>query len=181
MQKMLVPLFALGLLAAAPFAHAAASTDRIGLVDVQAIIVQSSAGKAAHAQMEAFRAQQEAIMKKKGEKLQQEHDAIEKNASIQTDAAQKEAQAQFQKEVQAFQAEGQKRQQELQKKSQALLQPIQAKLFNVIQVYAQQHGYGMILDKSVAIYNEDSLDLTDEISAAFKKAEASASAKGGSK
>ena len=177
MQKTFIALFALGLLAAAPFAQAA-GTDRIGVVDAQSILAQSEAGKAVQAQLKAFGAQQAAALKSQEAKLKKEHDAIEKNASIQTEAAQKQAQAEFQKKFQAYQADAQKRQQAFDKKREELITPLQAKLFNVIHDYAVRNGYELILDKGAAIYNKDSLDLTDQILKAFEKTEAQAAAKG---
>lgn len=175
MQKTFVALFALGLLAAAPFAQAAGA-ERIGLVDPQAVLAQSKSGQAAQAQMKAFGAQQKAALKAEEAKLRQEQEALKKNASIQTAAAQKAAQAKFQKDVQAYQDDLQKRQQAMQQKSEELIKPLQAELYNVIQDYAEHHGYDLILNKGAAIYNVDSIDLTDEILAAFKKAEAKSAA-----
>lgn len=171
MQKTFVALFALGLLAAAPFARAA-TTERIGLVDYQAVLAQSQSGQAAQAQMKAFRTQQETALKKEQAKLNQEQEALKKNASIETATSQKAAREKFQKDVQAYQEDLQKRQQAMQQKSEELLKPLQAKLYNVIKAYAVSHGYDLILDKGAAIYNVDSIDLTDKILAAFKKAEA---------
>ena len=169
MRRIFAAFLAAGLVAAAPFAHAAGT--KVGLVDWQSVLQQSKAGQEVQQQMQAFGKRLQAEDQKAQQKLRTEQQQLKKNSSIETKASQKKAEGKFRKDVQAYRQASQQRQQKFQKKRASLLGPLQASLENVIQKYAKQHGYELILDKSTAVYNEDSMDITSAILKAFNAAQ----------
>lgn len=170
MHKLFVGLLALGLVAGAPLAHAAA-TEKVGVVDPNQILGQSTAGHEVQAKIKAYAAKEQKWADEQKSHLQKEHDDLQKNASVVTAAAHKKAEQQFQQDVQNYQQEAQKRQQDFQQMRQSYLTPLEGELAKVIKAYAINHGYDLIIDQGAAIYNADDLDLSAAILKAFNAAQ----------
>jgi|GEM_PF-1031479 len=169
MRRTLTAILAVGLVAAAPLAHAAGT--KVGLVDWQSVLQQSKAGQEVQQQMQTFGKQLQAQEQKAQAKLKKEQQQFKNNASIEKPAQQKQDKKKFQQDVQAYRQAQQQRRQQFQRKRAQLLEPLQASLENVIQKFAKQNGYDLILDKSAAVYNADAMDVTSAVLKAFDAAQ----------
>ncbi len=170
MRRFLALALALGLVAT-PLLASAAGNGKVGVLNVGQVLAQSKAGKEVQKELQAFGNQQRAALEKERSKLEKEQKQLKSNASIETKAAQKAAQERFGKDVKAFQEDAQKRRQAFDKKRASFVQPLQAKLQEVVADYAKRHGYDLIVDDSVAIYNADGIDVTNAILKAFNAAQ----------
>lgn len=171
MRKPFSSFLLIGLLAAmAPLAQAAGS-GKVGVIDAQSVLAQSTAGKEVQAQVKAYYDKQHQWAQDQQAKLQKEQNDLQKNQGVMGADAVKKQQAQLQQDYQAYQQEYQKRQQEFQQYQQSRLQPLQASLYDVVQKYAKQNGYDLVLDKGAVVYNDDALDITDAVLKAFNAAQ----------
>lgn len=172
MRKPFSSFILIGLLAAAAPLAQAAGGGKIGVLDWQKVLALSSAGKEVQSEMQAYVGKQQQWVKDQQAKLQKEQDDLTKNKSVLGQDAQQKQESQLQQDYQAYQQEGQKRQQDTQRYQQSLLEPLQAKLEDVVQKYAKDNGYDLILDKSAVVYSGDNApDITDAILKAFNAAQ----------
>lgn len=170
MRKFLIGFAALAMLAAAPLVHAA--QGKIGIVDVQYVLARSAAGQAVQAKLKSLSQEKSKALKARQKRLKQERQALQKNASIQSQAARKQSLKQFKSHLLDYRKSVKKSSASMAKQRRKLLQPLKATLYNVISGYADQHGYSMVLRKRIAVYFQDGRDLTNEILKAFNAAEA---------
>lgn len=170
-MRRFVPAFvALGLMVGPALAQAA-SSGKIGVVDVGSVLEHSAAGHEIQGQLQVYGKQLQAQEQQDQTRLKKEQEDLKKNQSIETQAAQKQADEKFRKDIQAYQQASQKRQQEFQEKQASLLTPLRAKLDDVVEKYAKRHGFELILDKRAAIYSAGSIDLTAQVLKALNAAQ----------
>ncbi|HKI80947.1 MAG TPA: OmpH family outer membrane protein [Pseudodesulfovibrio sp.] len=168
MRRFSVAFLALALVAA-PAAMAAG--NKVGLIDMQKLLAQSTAGQEVRQELKGFGTQLQAKMNSTQDKLKKEQQELQKNAKIETEAQQKKAQDTFKSHVQAYQQQAHQAQQSFQQKRASLMVPLQAKLEDVVSAYAKQHGYDLIIDSQAVVYNAPGLDVADAIVKAFNKAQ----------
>lgn len=171
MRRLSAATFFILALAAAPLALAAGNSTKVGVIDVQSVLQQSQAGQEVMQQIQAYGKQLQSQMSPEQDKLKKEEEDLRRNAKIESKAQQKKAQETFQSHVQAYQAKAQKARKSFQEKRAALMIPLQAKLHDVVQAYAKEHGFELVLDGQAAIYNASGLDITDAVLKAFNKAQ----------
>ena len=171
MRRLSAATFLILAVAAAPLALAAGNNTKVGIIDAQSVLQRSQAGQEVMQQLKAYGSQLQSQIKAQGEKLQKERDAYERNSKIEGKAERQKAQQTLSEHFQAFQKAQQKANKAFDEKRAAYMIPLRAKLQDLVQKYAQEHGFGMIIDASTVIYNKDGLDITDAILKAFNKAQ----------
>lgn len=160
--------FLIGLFAAAALfvsgAAAAATTSKIGVIDVNYIVSHSKRGEAAHDALQALYNKKKASLDKEKAKLEATKADLQKVKNKKTDDFQKKVAA-FQQSAGEFQQNVQNSQNEVEKRRSDLLQPIIQDMKKVLADYAKKHGYTLILNRTTqaVAYASDSYDLNDEI------------------
>jgi outer membrane protein len=164
------------LLAAGPAATAA--TPKIGVVDLQAVIANSNAGQAAQKKLKSLVSQKRKEIGARRKKLVAIKKAVDSNAKKKSAKARKKRKKllnEYQKALNEYQQDLSMNQQDLDAQKQSLLSPIQTRLGKVLNEYAKDHDYSIILNKDVggALYATSNYDITTEVTEAMDKAEKS--------
>jgi len=148
---------------------------RVGVIDPQAVIEQSKAGRRALAGLKEHAQARETVMKndqKELEKLQEELAASKDKLSAEE---QKRKQERFSQRFQEWQKRGQEFQAELGQKQRELVQEYMKKIQQATNIVAKRHGFDLVIDKGsentlrIALYHRDGLDLTNEVVKEFNK------------
>jgi outer membrane protein len=143
----------------------AADAPRLGVIDVQQIILESKAGKKARDKVEVERnLKQKEITAKEEEasKLQLE---FEKQSSLLSEATRKDKQEALDKKVRDLKRLYDDFTRELQKKEGEYVREIFKEVSEVVRVYGKEKGYTLILERSQInlLYWADEIDLTKQI------------------
>ena len=148
-----------------------AAETKIGYVDMQKAIQETSTGKKAKKDLEKeFNAKKVELQKKETD-LKKMSEDLEKKAAALSDEARTKKQQELQGEMVKFQREVQESQMKIQKKEHDLTAPILEKIQAAVEKVAKGSGYSMVLEKSeqsVLWANKD-LDLTDAIVKEYEK------------
>lgn len=140
---------------------ASAQTERIGVVNIRYVIVESKAGKAAAVELKSYVKAQAAQFKRAEDRLNQERALLRKNLPHETKAQQKKDIAAFQRGELALRASYLKTHDRITAKRATLIKPIQKKLLSLIAQYAKAHKFAIIFDSAAgAIYVKQGYDLT---------------------
>ncbi len=148
-----------------------AADMKIGLVDMQKAIQETSTGKKAKKELETeFNKKKkdldklEADIKKKGEEF-------EKRSMAMNEDARAKKQAELQVEMRKYQELAARSQGDIQKRERDLTQPIVTKLRAVIEEIATKDGFTMILERSEqsVMWAKREFDLTDRVVKEFEK------------
>lgn len=161
--KFLIGLFAAAALFASG-AAAAATTPKIGVIDVNYIVSHSKRGEAAHDALQALYNKKKASLDKEKAKLEATKADLQGAKDKKSDAFKKKVAA-FQQSAGAFQQHIQQSQSEVEKRRSDLLQPIINDLKKVLAQYAKKHGYTLILNRTTdaVAFASATYDLNDEM------------------
>ena len=147
----------------------AESITKIGYIDLQSVIKNSKAGKAAKASFESEFKKKRLIIENKAKILaKEEQDFINQAPLMDYDAKKRRAEAIQHKKKELARLRDDFRE-ELQKKDFELTQQILKELESVIKTIGSKEGYLLIVEKteSGVIYGSDEVDITQKVITAY--------------
>lgn len=150
---------------------ASAADLKIGYVDMQAAIEQTSTGKKAKTELEKIAKSKENNLKKREADLKKKGEDFQKKQSVYDEATARKKQAELQKEFYELQQLLNSSQVELRKKEESLLKPIIEGLKKQIDSIAKKDGYTVILEKAdnLVLFAKDDINLTNKVVKAYEK------------
>ena len=175
--RMTLPLVAAGmvLLASLPAAQAV-EAFKMGVVDPQAVLEKSKAGKKALDGLKEYVSTRQKLLSGDEEDLRNTEKTIKEQLSKLSDTEKKEKETQFRAKVQEYQKRAQEFNQELQGKQKELVDEYMKKISSATKAVAEKSGFALVVDKGseqtvkIVIYNKDTIDLTDQVIKEFDRA-----------
>jgi outer membrane protein len=175
--RITLPLVAVGmvLLASLPAAQAA-ETFKMGVVDPQAVLEKSKAGKKALDGLKEYVTTRQKLLSGDEEELRNTEKTLKEQVAKLSDSEKKEKETQFRAKVQEYQKRAQEFNQELQGKQKELVDEYMKKISSATKAVAEKSGFALVVDKGseqtvkIVIYNKDTIDLTDQVIKEFDRA-----------
>jgi len=150
-----------------------ADSSRVAVMDQQAVIEKSKAGKRALEELKAYSTTRQKIINSDDQELKELEQSIQDPKL--TETAKLEKQGQFQSKLEAYQRRLADFNREIQQKQREMVSEYSKKVQDAAQVVAQRDGYIAIIDKGndavirIIIYHQPALDLTDQVVKEFDK------------
>jgi outer membrane protein len=174
---MTLPLVAAGimLLASLPAAQAA-EAFKMGVVDPQAVLEKSKAGKKALDGLKEYVSTRQKLLSRDEEELRNTEKTIKEQLAKLSEAEKKEKETLFRAKIQDYQKRAQEFNQELQGKQKELVDDYMKKIAAATQTVAEKGGFALVVDKGseqtvkIVIYNKDAIDLTEQVTKEFDRA-----------
>ncbi len=161
MRNHLVTAVVLIMLAVAPSAWA---DGKIGMVDMQKILVLSDAGKVAKEQLGTKAAKYDSDKTVKEEELKKLKAELERQNVLLSESARAAKEKDYQQRLKEYQRFLKDAQDDLQARNDELTNKIGEEIVKLVQEYGKKNGYTTIFIKHEAmIYVDDKIDLTDEL------------------
>jgi outer membrane protein len=163
------------LLASLPTAHAA-EAFKMGVVDPQAVLEKSKAGKKALDGLKEYVTARQKLLSGDEEELRNTEKTLKEQIAKLSDTEKKEKETQFRAKVQDYQKRAQEFNQELQGKQKELVDEYMKKISSATKAVAEKAGFALVVDKGseqtvkIVIYNKDTIDLTDQVIKEFDRA-----------
>ena len=147
------------------FSVAATAQVKIGVIDLQAAVASTKAGKRAKGKLEKLAKKKQAELDEKVKAIQEMEENMKKQLPIMSDKSKQEMLEKYRKVGMELQELYMANQQEVAKKKASLLEPILTKMGAIIQDLALSDGYTAILDRSegTVLYFDPATDLTSKI------------------
>lgn len=162
-----VMVLALLLAASAAFAEV-----KIGIVDIQKILVLSDPGKAAKDELAAKAASYDNEKNQKEEELKKLKAELERQSVLLSESARSAKEREYQQKLREYQRFMKDAQDDLQLKNDELTNRIGEEIVKMVQEYGKKNGYTTILIKNDAmIYTDESIDLTDTLLRQFNQSQ----------
>jgi len=159
-------VLALAAVLCAPAAHA---QDKIGYVNVMAVLEGTIEGKATVSKLKAEGAAKEAEFKKRMQTLGEKYKQFQSRAKMmKEDKAAEQAQA-LQQEEQELKMLAMQYQTEFQRKQAAALSEFQQKVGGVIETVAKREGIQWVIQQQVLLYGPPKMDLTAQVIREYDK------------
>lgn len=163
----------IGLLALFLGVAAVASAEvRIGIVDIQKILVLSEPGKAAKSELAAKAAAYDGEKNQKEEELKKLKGELERQSVLLNESARSAKEREYQQKLREFQRFMKDAQDDLQMKNDELTNRIGDDIVKLVQDYGKKNSFTTIFIKNDAmIYTDDSIDLTDTLLNLFNQSQ----------
>jgi outer membrane protein len=175
--RMTLPLVAAGIMLLASLSAAeAAEAFKMGVVDPQAVLEKSKAGKKALDGLKEYVSTRQKLLSGDEEELRSTEKTLKEQIVKLSDTEKKEKETQFRAKVQDYQKRAQEFNQELQGKQKELVDDYMKKIASATKTVAEKGGFSLVVDKGseqtvkIVIYNKDTIDLTDQVIKEFDRA-----------
>ncbi|MBH0177319.1 MAG: OmpH family outer membrane protein [Nitrospira sp.] len=159
------------------WAQPAQATDaqKIGVMDQQAVMERSKAGKSALDEFKQYSATREKIIDADAQELKDLERTLQESLSKLSEADKQEKQEQFRGKVEAYQRRLQDFNREVQQKQRDMVGEYSKRIGEAAQIVAQKEGYVAIFDKGneallrIVLYHHPGLDVTDLVVKEFDR------------
>jgi len=169
--KMVVVCLLLGMFACFNASAADSSELKIGIMNVQKVLVQSEPGLKAKAVFEERKDELDASLTADQEQLQGMQEEIQKKESVWTKEMKEEKILEFQKMRRDLQTKTKDAQMEMKRLQDSELEPIIKVLEKVVDEFGEKEGYSVILDsKNGVVFYDKAHDISDKLIAELNKA-----------
>jgi len=161
-EMKIFPILFLGLLCFVSFAEAA-DVAKIGVVDFQKILQNSSAGKYAQAEINKKGKQMESELAKKGAGIEERKKQIEKESLVMSKEMREEKQREIRIQINDLKVMQKRFTQEFKAFENRLVQRIRMDVLKTVDKIGKSEGYLMIVERKTGevIYSPTSVDITD--------------------
>lgn len=153
----------------------AADPVKVAVMDQQAVMERSHAGKRALEDMKSYSTTRQKIINADDQELKDLEQSLQDPSNKLSEAAKQEKQEQFRTKLEAYQRRLADFNREIQQKQRELVGEYAKKIAAAAQVVAQKEGYLAILDKGndamirVVIYHQPALDVTEHVVKEFDR------------
>jgi len=153
----------------------AGDAGKIGVMDQQAVMERSKAGKAALEEIKQYSTARQKIIDADEQELKDLEQSLQGSGNKLSEAAKQEKQEQFRVKVDAYQRRLQDFNREVQQKQRDMIEEYSKRIAEVAQIVAQKEGYLAILDKGneallrIVLYHHPGLDVTDVVVKEFDR------------
>lgn len=145
---------------------------KIGVIDVQKILNESDAGQKAKNDLEALIKSKQITIDEKGKAIEKLKNEIEKQSSVLSSEARKNKEDDLEKLIREYQRLVQDSQSEVKKKETELTDIILREIYELVNKIGEEESYSLILERSVAIYSDKSLDITEYVLKKYNESKA---------
>jgi len=147
------------------------AAQKIGFINMRAIISQSDAGKKAEVEFKKTVEKKKAEIGRKEEELKKLKDELEKQKSVLTAEAFREKEASYQVKFRDYQRLVQDANEELQKKEQAVTATMIPEILKIVEKVGKDGKYDAILDLNnpIIVYHDKEDNLTKKIIEEYNK------------
>lgn len=151
----------------------AADQARVAMMDQQAVVERTVAGKRALEELKTYSTTRQKIIDSDDQELKELEKAVQ-DPSL-SEEAKKEKQAQFRTKLEAYQRRIQDFNREVQEKQRAMVAEFAQKIQAAASAVAQKEGYAAVIDKGsdatikIIVYGHPSVDLTDKVIKEFDR------------
>ena len=146
-----------------PVSAQAEEALKIGILDLQKVLNECDAGKKAKTDLEALIKSKESAIEEKGLEIEKLKSELQKQASVLSSEAKKSKEAELEKLLRDYQRTVQDSQEELKRKEGELTEAIIKGVHELVDDIGKKEGYTVIIEKSLALYINEDLDITDTV------------------
>ena len=148
-----------------------AQAEKIGFVDVRAVLAQSGAGKKAQTEFKKTVEKRKAVIQQKEAELKNQKEAFDRQRAGLPEIAVKEKELELQKKIRDYQRMVNDANEEMKRKDQELSRRLIPEVLKVMNAIAEREGYTLILDinNPVVVYSAQANNITAQVISEFNK------------
>jgi len=144
-----------------------ADVAKIGVVDIQKVLMTSSAGKLAKAQINKKAREMESSLTAKKEEIDKLKETLERETLVMNKETRGERERDIRIKINDIKSLKNKYENDLKKIEGNVVKRIQADVRVIIQELGKKEGYLLIIFNNVVLYSPSAIDITDELIQAY--------------
>ena len=144
-----------------------ADVAKIGVVDIQKVLLTSSAGKLAKAQINKKAREMESSLTEKKEEIEKLKGDLEREALVMSKEARDERERDIRIKINDIKSLKNKYENDLKKIEGQVVKRIQQDMDVIVQEVGKKEGYLLIISNPVVLYSPSSIDITDQLIQAY--------------
>jgi len=164
-NTMIVAIFMVVIFVAAPCLGA--DVAKIGVVDIQKVLLTSSAGKMAKAQINKKAREMESRLTAKKEEIEKLKENLEREALVMNKETRDERERDIRIKINDIKSLKNKYENDLKKIEGKVVKRIQKDMDVIVQEVGKKEGYLLIISNPVVLYSPSSIDITDQLIQAY--------------
>jgi outer membrane protein len=153
------------------------ATTKVGVINIQAALVSTGDGKKAASELEAKRAPKTKEMERRQTEIRTLQDSLNRGGNAMSETAKNELVRNIDQKTKAFNRDLEDANAEWEQDQQKVINDLGQKMMVVIDKYAKDNGFSLILDVSnpntPVLYASNTIDITKEIIDLYDKSAAS--------
>lgn len=145
---------------------------KIGVINSQRLLNETSAGKKAKESLAAFSKNRQALMELEEKELRRIEEDFVKQSSVLSPAAKRDREEQFRRRMQEYQQKAAELNREVQEKQKDVLEGFRDKIEAIVARVAKRLGLQVVVDKSKGgptIYHDEGLDISGPVIEEFNR------------
>ena len=145
---------------------------KIGVVDLQKVLLETDAGKKARESLTTFMKNRQAVIEFEEKELKRMEDDLIKQASVLSAGAKKDREEQLRRRMMEYQQKAGELNREVQEKQKEVLEGFREKAERVVGKVAQQLGVQVVVEKGrggPTVYSDTALDISGRVIEEFNK------------
>jgi len=145
---------------------------KIGVINSQRLLNETSAGKKAKENLAAFSKNRQALMELEERELRRMEEDFVKQSSVLSPAAKRDREEQFRRRMQEYQQKAAELNREVQEKQKDVLEGFRDKVEAIVARVAKRLGLQVVVDKSKGgptIYHDEGLDISGPVIEEFNR------------
>lgn len=164
-KTIIITLFPVVLFLVAPCLGA--DVAKIGVVDIQKVLLTSSAGKIAKAQINKKAREMENDLTVKKEEIDKLKETLEREALVMNKETRDEREREIRIKINDIKSLKNKYENDLKKIESKVVKRIQQDVDVIVQEMGKKEGYLLIISNPVVLYSPSSIDITDQLIQAY--------------
>ena len=140
-----------------------ADVAKIGVVDTQKILLTSSAGKMAKAQINKKAREMEAKLTEKKEEIDKLKEALEREALVMSKETREEREREIRIKINDIKSLKKKYEQDLKNIEGKVVKRIQSDMSTIVDGLGKKEGYLLIVTSQAVLYAPSTIDVTDQL------------------
>ena len=160
-------------------ANAQAATGKVGVINIQSVIVTTKDGQKAAAELDSKAAPKRKTLEAKQNEINALKDQLQKGSNALSETAKQEIVRNIDTKTKSFNRDMEDAQAEVEQDQQKVLQDLGGRIMAVIDKYAKDNGFVLILDVSSpqtpVMFASNTIDVTKDIIDLYDKSAASGS------
>ncbi len=140
-----------------------ADVAKIGIVDLQRVLDQSSAGKIANAEIKKQGKEMETKLKEKGAEIEELRERIEREALVMSKEMREEKERDIRIKINDFKSLERKFKQDMQILNRKFTKQIHQETVELVKEIGKTEGYLLVIEKTVVLYSPNTIDITDKL------------------
>lgn len=140
-----------------------ADVAKIGVVDIQKILLTSSAGKMAKAQINKKAREMEAKLTERKDEIDKLKETLEREALVMSKETREEREREIRIKINDIKSLKKKYEQDLKTIEGKVVKQIQSDMASIVAELGKKEGYLLVITNQVVLYSPSTIDITDQL------------------